>query len=283
MSTRSVIARQEGDTWQGRYVHNDGYPSAKVPELLALVPALGGYEKAVQFLIKDHFSWSSLGESTEDCNAHDDAEEDWWILADGNDCGTEWAYVLSPTGLTVLQRTHEDGSPATGLWGFDAAQNGAWLIVDRIRWSAQPSEDRITAMECGTNYERCKHYAWKHYPEAEGTRYGTAQWLGREEVRFSDANQIEFATGTRRMLTGSGGTSTADRPMDWAELRHNPKRPRYWWASVRPPEDVDLRRTYDERIARITKAGYKLEHALVFPPTAVRGELVVPAGVILRN
>lgn len=259
MSTNSVIARQEGDTWRGRYVHWNGYPTWRVPELLKLVPALGGYEAAVKFLTEDHFGWSKLGFAAEECEPYTEAngvsETDWIGTWSSDDFGAEYAYVLNHSGIAVFARTSDK-----------------WLLTDTVRYAAEPSKKRLVAMECGANYERCSHVASHHFPEAKGTRYGTAQWLGHEEgVSVDDATAVEYF-GTRFELTGSGGTSTADHPRDYREIMWNPRRPRYWWASVRGATS-----TFDLRLSRIVKAGQKLDPgiALVFPPTAVRGELVL--------
>ena len=59
MGTRSVVAFQEGDGWRGRYVHFDGYPSARVPDLLTIV-ARDGVEAAIKTITETWAGWSSL-------------------------------------------------------------------------------------------------------------------------------------------------------------------------------------------------------------------------------
>ena len=63
MSTRSIIARQVGDGWEGRYHHSDGYPSGVGK---ALYDAYNGHfkqdiSKMLSYLIDEHpAGWSNL-------------------------------------------------------------------------------------------------------------------------------------------------------------------------------------------------------------------------------
>ena len=71
MATRCIIAEPHGDGWRGRYSHWDGYPSAKLPELFALVKR-DGVETVRKVLLHDNYSWSSIDP---DC-VQDGAERD---------------------------------------------------------------------------------------------------------------------------------------------------------------------------------------------------------------
>lgn len=170
MSTRSVIAVQEGDGWKGRYVHSDGYPTAKVPELLALVER-DGLDTVVRRITKDRYGWSSLNPEQPDItgvapyegrlfgegapaygsaeyvatmlapgNMYGDgrfanepgygmayttvsgqSDPDEWITHDGDNWGTEWAYVLNDIGFSVMK----------GSW-----KDEGWELVGFVRWGS---------------------------------------------------------------------------------------------------------------------------------------------------
>jgi len=57
VATRSIIAVPHNGGWQGRYCHWDGYPDAKVSELLLLV-SRDGLDKVRKTIMKHE--WSSL-------------------------------------------------------------------------------------------------------------------------------------------------------------------------------------------------------------------------------
>lgn len=153
MSTRSVCAIPDGDGFRGRYVHSDGYPSAKVPEYLALVER-DGLPSVIKKITEERYGWSTINPNQPDItgvappaeypgwiastgtearayyayllapgNMYGDGRfanepgygiayttvenqsaEDQWITHDGDDWGTEWAYVLSDRGLAVYER-----------------------------------------------------------------------------------------------------------------------------------------------------------------------------------
>lgn len=132
MGTRSVVAVPlKSGGWKGRYVHWDGYPEG-VGRALAQIVQRDGYETAVKTLTQDHYGWSSL-----DPNAgaeldpgytdgrfaaveaygvaytteQGQSSPDEWITPEGDDWGTEWAYVLHPDSIRVLERV---GSGAFG-------------------------------------------------------------------------------------------------------------------------------------------------------------------------
>lgn len=122
MGTRSVVAVPTADGgWKGRYVHWDGYPSG-VGAALARIVQRDGYDMAVRTLTQDHYGWSSVGsENGAGLDpgyiggrfvavpgygvAYSHAEQgDEWITPDGDSSGTEYAYVLHPDSVRVLER-----------------------------------------------------------------------------------------------------------------------------------------------------------------------------------
>lgn len=59
MGTRSFIAEPYGESWRGRYVHWDGYPTSKGPMLQALI-ARDGREAVLETILHRYYGWSSL-------------------------------------------------------------------------------------------------------------------------------------------------------------------------------------------------------------------------------
>lgn len=150
MSTRSVIAIPVGDSWKGRYHHSDGYPSGVGCTLFNLVRERG-LEWTRKTLTKDHSGWSSINSADFDlppgfsnkpygkdaagnfarldfrphCYCHGDRKErGWWITREGDDSGTEWAYVLGALALVIEKRV-----------GYNEATL-RWETVASIPWTA---------------------------------------------------------------------------------------------------------------------------------------------------
>jgi len=128
MSTNSIVGVPHEGSWRGRYVHWDGYPTAMVPALFAIV-ARDGYETAVRTLTADHHGWSSVvadaaarlarGEPARDPKRFapvpgygvaytDDEQPDEWWGPSGNGDVEQWAYVLEPTGLAPFAKAYPE-------------------------------------------------------------------------------------------------------------------------------------------------------------------------------
>jgi hypothetical protein len=147
MSTRSVIATGTEQKWRGHFCHWDGYPSAKGPDLWAIVKR-DGLDAARARFLEEYATWSTIsatqpniegvtpdkgapfgspeqvasyfapggiyGESLINVpgygTAHrpDPEQSEWIITNDGPDGGTEWAYVLSDTALVIFERRYGD-------------------------------------------------------------------------------------------------------------------------------------------------------------------------------
>lgn len=175
MGTRSVVAipyaRKTG--WRGRYIHWDGYPSG-VGRTLHKIVRRDGRDKAVRVLVEDHAGWSSVnGEAdpkvglgmddgrfeavpgygtaytTTKLNIfgeknYQQARKSDWIRHDGDDCGTEYAYVLRANGMVVLARRYADGTPAVGWFGLPAApveEGGKWDTLAWVPYDAEWPEE----------------------------------------------------------------------------------------------------------------------------------------------
>ena len=136
MGTRSAVCEPYGDSYRGRYVHWDGYPSYNGRVLWALVHR-DGLERVREVLIHQHFEWSSLKlDEVDDTESHYRsaydfvagygnafrAPTDWWVTP-YNDGDTEWRYVLADDALWIYM-------------GFGALPR----LVHRVRWD-EPEPD----------------------------------------------------------------------------------------------------------------------------------------------
>ena len=48
-------------------------------------------------------------------------------------------------------------------------------------------EPNWSVIECGENFERCRHYAWYHGLTPKTSNLSTQTWLGRRPLGFHDA------------------------------------------------------------------------------------------------
>jgi hypothetical protein len=121
MSTRSFVGITDSEGgFRGRYVHNDGYPSARGPVLTNLIAqADGDLDYVLRVITEEHPAWSYLHPTHEE-NYLDERGEivprfglaytvesgqaDWdeWVAGviggtfyDNEDYGTEWGYVFT--------------------------------------------------------------------------------------------------------------------------------------------------------------------------------------------
>lgn len=194
MSTRSVLARPDGDGFIGRYAHWDGYPTCRAAQLWQTYRELGSAAKVREYAIKEGQKgyWSSYAppskaevEATKPdtvtchlcngtgqrpdglhgvrwtqagCNGcsgtgqerNSDKSDGWrpenadnMIRSDGDDCGTEWAYVIADDALVVLERRYgnpgSDQGHGTGMFGFgasDTESGGYWALIGAYPWQA---------------------------------------------------------------------------------------------------------------------------------------------------
>ena len=167
MSTRSIVAVPYGDSWRGRYVHSDGYPTYMAPTLVEMVRR-DGLTKTTHTLTESFWGWSSLcsGQpdivgvtpdrdaewgspaytaslfsSAPDQNGYYSAdrflnvagfgiayldEPDEWIRPSLTGW-CEWAYVLSPGGLLVIE-LFADSERCLGL--FDWNTDHDWNAIE---------------------------------------------------------------------------------------------------------------------------------------------------------
>lgn len=68
MSTRSSVGFQTGDTWKGRYVHSDGYPTY-LGHVLQLLVQRDGVEAVTKRITEDRYGWSNLNPDQPDTSS----------------------------------------------------------------------------------------------------------------------------------------------------------------------------------------------------------------------
>lgn len=73
-----------------------------------------------------------------------------WITSQGDDGGTEWAYVIGDNALVVFVRrygTPDDdkgyGMGAFGMGASDTEAGGYWRMVDTVKWDEDPDWSEI--------------------------------------------------------------------------------------------------------------------------------------------
>lgn len=158
MGTRAVIAKPAGDGWVGRYHHWDGYPAGLGETLVAWHEKIGP-ERLIEILVDgEKVGWSTInGADLGLPKTWNDEElpaehgplsysargetDEWLITHDGEDGGTEWAYVITSAGVTVFERRFgrgesEDQGHGTGAFGFgasDTEHGGYWLLIGTVK------------------------------------------------------------------------------------------------------------------------------------------------------
>lgn len=147
MSTRSIIAKQQGDTWAGRYAHWDGYPSNQAACIWHIVKR-DGIQKAVTTLVDENYYWSNLNpfqeegkvpDYTDDSrffpvvgygiagNENQSDPDEWYTPENYKDSWCDYVYVIAPAGLMVI-RIYDDAVLGFFRWDEDEPD---WVQVQR--------------------------------------------------------------------------------------------------------------------------------------------------------
>ncbi len=298
MSTNGIIARSTGEgTFEGVYHHWDSYPNEGLGQFLIRI-LTGHFQndlaRMLCFLIDEHpAGWSTIankdfalkpgytaeslrhpsssGMSDEDyhaamerfralpdyrrpqCYCHGKRHEEPQVLTEKSDVGASWAYVFDEQERILHVCNREQHRDTKAYFWNDIARIEL-DDVNHVNWAH---------IECGENFERCCHYAWKHFPAlADKSNLSMQTFLGRCPFQMRDA--IGFiVNGQRVKNTGSGGDS------DFLRRRYNlpPLPPNTWIATVvyangrRANLPVALRTPEGER----PYPGVKW----IFPPTLV--------------
>lgn len=146
MGTRSVIATAYPDGVKGRYIHWDGYPTHMAKALFEIV-LRDGLEGAASILLEVHYGWSSIDPQEPENATLEKGQDDGrfvsvpgygvaytteqgqsspgeWHRVDEEDTWCEFAYVLAPAGLVMIQ----------------IGTVGRWFVLGTIPWTASPEE-----------------------------------------------------------------------------------------------------------------------------------------------
>jgi len=155
MSTRSIIAKQQGDSWAGRYAHWDGYPSHQAACIWNIVQR-DGFETAVKTLVDDNFYWSSLNPLTKDGELPDGYNDgrfttvvgygvagtteqgslDEWLTSENyKESWCEYVYIIAKAGLMII-RIYDDA--ILGFFRWEDEQPN-WVKVENT--PAQDDDD----------------------------------------------------------------------------------------------------------------------------------------------
>ena len=218
MSTPSIIAIPDGDGFKGRYCHSDGYPTQQLLRLHKVITETfgGDIDAALQVLLYDNYGWSSLCAVEDPPEWYDKADErfkwvpnvgcaytlkqdppDLWCEYHGEDMlyvDAAWVYVIDPSSRRITVFYVDDAPHYVGGFNID---------------TLDLSDEHLTEIECGREWERCCHYAWRHFdniPE-ECRKIGTREWLGLDPIDTSDFHNAIAVLyyGERFTLTGTGG------------------------------------------------------------------------------
>ena len=119
MSTRSAIARVNGDGFKGVYHHWDGYPSG-LGKILWDNAKKVGIKQFLAHAIDSHpAGWSIFPEVCYCHNGPNKISPPDQPITDKEDEGMEWAYVFDESAgtMAVLERVRSNGGHAVGLFG----------------------------------------------------------------------------------------------------------------------------------------------------------------------
>lgn len=150
MSTRSAIARTNGDGFRGVYHHWDGYPTRLGKTLWQIHHGhfQGDLTRMLRVLIDGHpAGWSTINskdfrlkpgfinigkpdDGRPQCYCHGARREKADPVDQSSDAGMEWAYVFDETKSTmaVLMRVDGQGERAIGMFGAVQADAFHWSV-----------------------------------------------------------------------------------------------------------------------------------------------------------
>lgn len=133
MSTNSIIAVPGANTWAGRQVHYDGYPSCMGPALWKIYHR-DGFVKMIDVLLKEHTYWLTIDPAGEGSNesfvegygdapATGDTLRGGWVFgSDQKLGGSEWIHLMTTDSLQIGKVT----SGQSDTVAFDACGIVLW-------------------------------------------------------------------------------------------------------------------------------------------------------------
>lgn len=191
MSTRSILARSTGEgTFRGVYMHSDGYPT--------------WMGKQIWTILHEHFHGDLKNFLAETLDKHSGG---WSVFGERCYCHNNHRRTSEPDMILTEEEVEE--STCEWLWAFDEDQNKLFVrdlnnkedvaVIDLA--GPEPSWEII---ECGENFERCHHYAWKHGLLPRTSNLSTQTWLERRPLEMRDAVAV-VVDGKRYRVGGSAG------------------------------------------------------------------------------
>jgi hypothetical protein len=226
MSTHGIVAFGTLRKWRGVYNHSDSYPTGLGKELHHYLLATLATGKTLEDIGQDILrfdDWRNYlkGGICEYCgkmtgqahsisgamaasrrkgypdprarhhshNSLDRLDELQYTQRDVADSGIQWVYVLNAQAHCIHVLSVRETAPHVGDMLFSEAPN-------------------FTALECGDTLDRCRHYAWAHFPEIDQQgpqrHLGTRAYLGYEPLeKLDQAFAFEYR-GRRYQRGGSG-------------------------------------------------------------------------------
>jgi len=164
MSTRGAITRvTEEGKFEGRYHHNNAYPSGLGAELFSLYRGHfeSDLEKMLKALIDEHPAgwshvsgdWSQEPGFTEDhekrmhgpkipaCYCHGDRSEEEWLVTQENASGSgcEYVYAFRDNGkpeMLILSSYCENGDKMIGMFG-SGDEGATWRVIETVDLSGE--------------------------------------------------------------------------------------------------------------------------------------------------
>jgi hypothetical protein len=243
-------------TGQAHSIHGDVYGQARYP----LKPSGFYPDPEAQF------------------HEHNDLTADHNITSDDPDpLFIEWVYVIDPEANAVHVLSHQGRTVNKGRYReIPVTTNGKTDYGTSVYWHepivtlATNDKPNWTQIECGERFERCGHYAYRHFPELEGTPsggIGTRAYIGAEPLRdVHDA--IAFLVNGRRYEKG-GSAWDSGYSMSHSRWTGRKYRGRSLW--IHSLRDEDLK---EYPVAVKYSGGMKPYHGVkwIFPPTLFNPE-----------
>ena len=141
MSTQAYAAVPFGDSWRGRYIHSDGYPTW-VGARLWRIALRDGVEAARKTLTEEYYGWSQIDDTTNVASKsylgpdrvyavegygfaytpHDQDQDEWYGPEQAD--SWDWVYVLADDGLWVIK-----GSNHLGTFPWDGPEPD-WKTIE---------------------------------------------------------------------------------------------------------------------------------------------------------
>lgn len=129
MSIRSAVGFSVPGGWKGRYVHSDGDPVGRGPDLWEIV-VRDGRERTLTVLTHDHFGWSSICHDQPDITGAEPNRDAPYPSPE------YFAWLLGPEGI------NGDGRYQV-VPGYGVAYTTAWRESQLIDWETSETSDPV--------------------------------------------------------------------------------------------------------------------------------------------